>query len=153
MIDKQSYVARISKASPLELVIINFELILEYLRESKESLGDEKAFNMNIINARKFLTELRNSLNMKYEISYELMSLYNYVDKRISDFLFSEKLEDYDETVRILKTVMDGFLNIEEEDKSPVMTNTDSIYAGLTYGKDGRLQEFVDIKTNKGFKA
>lgn len=153
MIDKQSYVARIATASPLKLVLINFEIILDYLKDSKDCLEDEKLFNFNIIKARQFLTELRCSLDMQYEISYDLLSLYNYIDKKMSDFLFRKDIKDYEEATELLKTIMSGFEQIQENDESPIMTNTDSIYAGLTYGKGGKLEEFVDIRNNKGFKA
>ncbi len=154
-INKQDYVAKIASASPLKLVIINFEIIFDYLEESKQNINNEKEFDFYILKARQFLSELRCSLDMQYEISSYLLTMYNYVDRQLAKFLFSKKLEDLEEGTKILKTIMAGFEGIEnqEKDKSSIMENTDTIYAGLTYGKDGRLQEFVDIKNNKGFKA
>nr|WP_317357390.1 flagellar protein FliS [uncultured Tyzzerella sp.] len=154
-INKQDYVAKIATASPLKLVIINFEIIFDYIEESKKNINNEKDFDFNIFKARQFLSELRGSLNMKYEISLQLLNMYNYVDKQLAIFLFSKKLEDLEAGTKVLKTIMSAFEEIEEQekDKTAIMENTDAIYAGLTYGKNGQLQEFVDIRHNKGFKA
>ena len=154
-LNKQDYVAKIATASPLKLVIINFEIILDYLEESKKNIDNQKEFDFNILKARQFLGELRGSLNMKYEISTQLLTMYNYVDRQLAIFLFSKKLEDLEAGTKVLKTIMSGFEEIEEKekDKNSIMQNTESIYAGLTYGRNGQLQEFVDTKHNRGFKA
>ncbi|WP_250278103.1 flagellar export chaperone FliS [[Clostridium] colinum] len=154
-INKEEYVAKISKASPLKLVIINFEIIFDYLEQSKLTIDDDKKFDFNISKAREFLLELRCSLDMQYEISSYLLTLYNYSDRQLAKFLFSKNLEDLNSATVVLKKLMSAFEQIEdnEKDKTPIMENTDTIYAGLTYGKNGQLQEFVDTKQNKGFKA
>ena len=152
-IDKQKYVAKISTASPLNLVVINFEIILDYLEESKKNIDDDKNFEFNILKARQFLMELRCSLDMQYEISAHLLTMYIYADKQIAKFLFNKDLKCLDDATNVLKTIMSGFEEIEEKDKTSIMENADSIYAGLTYGKNGQLQEFVDVNQNKGFKA
>lgn len=154
-INKQDYVAKIANASPLKLVIINFEIILDYLEESIKAINSEKEFDFNILKARQFLSELRASLDMQYEISSYLLTLYNYADMKIARFLFSKNIDDLEPALKVLKNIMSGFEEIEskEEDKNAIMENTDSIYAGLTYGKDGKLNEFIDTNYNKGFKA
>lgn len=154
-IDKQKYVAKIASATSANLVVINFEIILDYLQQSKQTINNEKDFEFNISKARQFLTELRCSLNMQYEISSYLLTMYNYVDRYLAKFLFSKNLNDLEEAEKVLKTIMSAFVEIENknDDKTKVMENTDAIYAGLTYGKNGMLSEFVDVKSNKGFKA
>lgn len=154
-IDKQKYVAKIASATSANLVVINFEIILDYLKESTQTINNQKDFEFNISKARQFLTELRCSLNMQYEISSYLLTMYNYVDRYLAKFLFSKNLNDLDEAQKVLKNIMSAFVEIENKnsDNTKVMENTDAIYAGLTYNKNGTLCEFVDIKDNKGFKA
>ena len=43
MIDKSAYMLRISQASPAGLVVINFELILEFLNEAIENANEKDA--------------------------------------------------------------------------------------------------------------
>lgn len=153
---KEDYVAKISNASPLQLVIINFEIIMDYINESKKYIGTKnKNFDFNIRKARQFLMELRCSLNMNYEISANLMSVYNFVDASLAKYLFNENVKLADDCINILNNILGGFKGIEdtEKDKTSLMQNTHQIYAGLTYDKKGNLEEFIDTKSNRGFKA
>lgn len=154
----QDYVAKISMATPLQLVIINYEIIIDYLNCSKNYIDnkeDIKTFHFNINKARDFLGELRAGLNMTYDISYELMSIYNYVDKLLAFVLFNRKVCNIDEAIQILQKLMSSWIKIqdEEEDKSPSMQNTQHILSGITYNKNGLLNEYVEPDLDRGFKA
>ena len=156
------YTARIINANPLELVIITYELIDGHL---KSALGKNEleAMKHDILKARQFLSELVASLDIEYDISKELMSIYIYANKLLveSELKISlEKLEQakekISEAVEILDKLGEGWRTIkrtadpDESDKP--MKNTQHLYAGLTY-KDGKLTEFVDDDGNRGFKA
>lgn len=157
-VSTQDYVARISVASPLQLVIINYEIIIDYLNCSKHYINDKNAKNefiFNINKARDFLGELRASLNMQYEISYYLMSLYNYVDKILAFSLFNKNLNYIDKAIFILEKLLNSWVKIQsdEEDKTPVMENVEHIFSGMTYNKNGTLNEYVDTNSERGFKV
>lgn len=153
---KEDYVARIATASPLQLIIINFEIIIDYINKSKKYIKTkDKNFDFNIQKARQFLLELRSSLNMEYEISFNLLAIYNFVDSQLAKYLFNENIEIANDCIKILNNLLEGFKAIEEqeENKSSLMENTHQIFAGLTYNKNGNLEEFIDTDTNRGFKA
>lgn len=153
---KEDFVAKITNASPLELIIINFEIIISYVNESKNYIETKnKKFDFNVQKARQFLLELRSSLNMNVEISYELMSLYNFVDSQLAKYLFNENIKIADDCINILNNILAGFKQIENKhlDNQSLMENTQQIFAGLTYNKNGALEEFVDTDNNRGFKA
>lgn len=154
-LSKEDYVARIASATPLQLVIINYEIILDYLDTAEKNINDEKVFDFNLIKARDFLLELRTSLNMTYNISRNLMSLYNYVDQQLSYYKVNKNQEHLTECKKVLDELLEGWKAIEkdEKDKTPLMQNTEHLYAGLTYGKNGKLSEYVDTDSKRGFKA
>lgn len=156
-ISPEDYVARIANASQIQLVVINYEIILDYLGAAKASAEaeEEEDLDFDIAKARQFLNELRSSLDMQYKISKYLMSLYIYIDRELAYCLFGHDTEHIDEAVRILEKLLAGWKEVEkiEEDKTPLMENTEQLYAGLTYKKDGTLNEYVDTKSNRGFKA
>lgn len=155
-INKSDYVARISTASHLQLVIISFEIIIDYINNSKIYINtNNKNFDFNIRKARQFLADLKLSLNTDYEISNNLILIYNFLDQSLISYLFNEDIEIADDCIKILKNLLEGFSGIEdlEEDKSSIMENTHQIYAGLTYNKKGGLEEFIDNGENRGFKA
>lgn len=154
-ISPKDYVARIANASQLQLVIINYEIILDYLIAAKNSLDNKIDFDFDLEKSRQFLNELRVSLDMQYTLSKYLLSLYIYIDQQIAYCQFNYDVKHIDEAVKILNTLLDSWkkIEIDENDKTPIMENTEQLYAGLTYGKDGNLNEYVDIKANRGFKA
>lgn len=153
MIKKEDYALRISNASRLQLVIINFELIIDYLNEAKENRENEKVFSFNIQKSRDFLREMKLSLNMEYDISYKFLALYNYIERLIARFLFSKSDKTADEALELLNGLLNSWKQVKEDDSSPVMQNTQQMYAGLTYGRGGKLNEYVDIQVNRGFKV
>lgn len=153
MIEKENYAARIASASRVELIVINFDLIMDYLREAKENSENGHSFVFNIGKSREFLREMKLALNMDYEISKEYHAAYTDIDRLIAGYLFSKSDETYEKIVDILTEFRDAWANVDDDDTSPVMSNTEQMYAGLTYGKDGKLTEYVDICSDRGFKA
>lgn len=154
--NKEDYVARISTASRLQLVIINFEIIIDYINESKNYIGTKsKEFDFNITKARQFLMQLICNLNMEYNLSYDLKNIYNFIDYELAKYLFNEKVEIANDCINILSEILNSFKYIEknEKDKSPIMKTPTKIFAGLTYDKNGKLDEFVNTDINRGFKA
>lgn len=155
MIDKEKYVAKIANASPLELIIINFDIILDYLEYSRKNINtDTKNFDISIKKARKALLELKLGLELDNEIGKELYALYNYADKKIADYLFTKDTNELDEAIKILiklKNSFEAILHLEK-DKSKVMKNTETLYSGLTYDKNAKPIEYRD-NNNRGFKA
>ena len=151
----EDYVARIASATPLQLVIITYELVLKYLDDATECIDDDKKFQFNLSKSRAFLDDLKNSLNMTYKISGELMVLYNYVSQQISYYMFNKNTEHAKEIKNVMEKLLEGWRTIEkdEDDKTPVMENTQQLYAGLTYNKSGQLSEYVDTDVRRGFKA
>jgi flagellar protein FliS len=153
MIKTDEYVLRITNATPLQLVIINFEIIEDYINEAKTVRDDEKKFSFNVQKAREFLREMKLSLNMEYEISRTFRSLYNYVDTLLAKFLFNKSDDTSNEALKILSELRGAWQEVKEEDAKPVMENVQQLYAGLTYGRHGELNEYVDTGSNRGFKA
>lgn len=169
MIDKQAFATRIVHATKSQLVIINFELIIAYLKEAELILNSSSNNNINTKNnkknkvefmkniqcARNFLYELISSLDMKYPISSELFNLYNVIDQRILKFLYKEDLTFNKEAIDLLKTIKSAFLELDEleEDKVPLVDNAEVIYSGLTYNRNMTPTEFINPSSNRGFQA
>ena len=151
----EDYVAKIASATPLQLVIITYELVEKYIDDAMECIDDAKKFEFNLNKSRAFLDDLKNSLDMSFEVSKNLMSLYNYVSQQISYYSFNKKEEHIIEAKKVLNELLDGWKAIEneEKDKTPLMENTQQLYAGLTYDKSGQLSEYVDTDAKRGFKA
>lgn len=148
--------ARIVTASPMELVIISYEVIFDDINEAKEAIKTNQLDIMKnkLKNANDFISNLSESLNMNYEISYDLKRLYDYIHKTIIETMINKNLDKVDEVEKILKKLYASFNTIlkEENDKKTVMSNYEKIYSGLTYGVNG-LNETVIGNENKGIRV
>lgn len=153
----QAFTARVTQASKSELIVILYEMILTEITEAKECYhnGDLAGFEKELKKAQKYVTELTASLNYQYKISYDLVSLYIHVNKRIITAIIRRDPISLDSAESVLKTLLIGFEGVSKQDTSgPMMRNTQQLYAGLTYGK-GKLNEvYLDPSNrNRGFIA
>lgn len=153
----QAFTARVTQASKSELIVILYEMILAEIAEAKEAYekGDQALFERELKKAQKYVNELIVPLDFQYKISYDLISLYLYVNKRIITAVMKRNPVSLDSAETVLKKLLVGFEGVSKEDKSgPMMSNTQQLYAGLTYGK-GKLNEtYIDPgNRSRGFIA
>jgi Flagellin-specific chaperone FliS len=153
----QGYTARVTQANRSELVVIVYELILNGIEEAKAAYEscDLQTYEKELKRVQGFLNELMGSLDYQYIISFELIQLYQFVNKRIITAIIKRKPDTLDSAKVIMERLLVGFQEVANQDDSPpVMENTQQLYAGLTYGK-GKLNEvFVNVNEHsRGFKA
>lgn len=153
----QAFTARVTQASKSELIVILYEMILSEIAEAREAFdrGDQSSYDRELKKAQKYVNELIVPLDFQYKISYDLIGLYLYVNKRIISAIMKKDPFILDSAESVLKKLLIGFEGISKEDKSgPMMSNTQQLYAGLTYGK-GKLNEtYIDPSNrNRGFIA
>ena len=67
-------------ATPEGLTLMLYNGCLKFMKEGIEAIEkkDYEAANTNLQKAERIITEFRVTLNMDYEISHQLMPLYNY---------------------------------------------------------------------------
>ena len=82
---KKEFSLRITQANKTELIVILYEMYLDYLREAEDAVEDKWSFREAIRKARNCLNELMNSLNFDYETAYHLFQLYMYVANILSN--------------------------------------------------------------------
>ncbi len=153
----KAFTARVTQASRSELTVILYEMILTEIKEAREAFeqGDLKAFDKELKLAQKYITELQATLNYSYSISYDLLSLYLFVNKSIIQAIIRRIPDTLDSAESVLKKLLVGFEGVCQSDKSgPVMRNTQQLYAGLTYGKGYLNETFIDPSNkSRGFIA
>lgn len=153
----QACTARITQASKTEMVVIVYEIILSDIEAAQTAYqnGDTMVFIKELKHAQRFLSELMGTLDYKYKISFDLMSLYIYVNKALITAVLQKDPETLTTADSVLRKLMVGFRGICKEDLSgPVMQNTQQLYAGLTYGKGILNEVSLDPREqNRGYKA
>lgn len=157
---KEDYVALVSTATPLRLVIINNELIIQNLHEAREYIddGNFEKFEWHIKRSQEFLMLLMNSLDMTFNISADLMEIYRYVNKLLIQARIKKDGDLVCDGCDILGSLLDSWRMLEKlEAKNPdnqklVIENAEQLIAGITY-KDGKLIEYVMRKDQTGILA
>ncbi len=149
------YTMKITQANAGELLVIVYDIIIEDLQSAKEVMtaGDVREFSYTVRHGQRFLLELMNTLDHRYEISNELMSLYIYVNREMINAMIRNDASLLDNALMVLSKLREAFATLAKDDDSPaLMSNVTQVYAGLTYGK-GSLNELSVEDTNRGFKA
>jgi flagellar protein FliS len=153
----QEFTVRITQASRSELIVIMYDIIKADIDYAKElfSLGDLKGYEKECRHAQKIVHELMSTLDYHYAISYDLLSLYSFSNKRLIAAYMKKDSMYLDEVSAIIDNLKEGFVGVSQQDNSgPLMKNTQQIYAGLTYGRKSLNESAFDFnETKRGFMA
>ncbi len=152
---KLEYTRRVSQANSTEMVVIIYDIALDYIDEARASLSgekpDEAGFSESIGKIQSCLCELLNSLNPGYELSANLHSLYAFCLRRLGACGALRDTSILDEIVKVIKPLRDAYEKIiPENKKGPVMGNSQTVFAGLTYGRE-ELIESLTTDANRGY--
>lgn len=159
--DKQDFTLRITQANPTQLVVILYEMLLCYLEDARQALeedgispGESDGFREAVRKARGCLNELIASLHMEYEPAPALMQLYLFCIRRLA---LGEQRRDggiLDEIRKVIEPLCGAYGQLAEQNGAgPVMRNSQTVYAGLTYGRNTLTENMADQGANRGMFA
>ena len=151
---KQEFTLRITQANKTQLVTILYEMALLYVKEAKEALDRENREECRaaVRKIRGCMDELTASLHLEYELAQNLLQLYLFIDKELAQTTLHFWKENLEHVEFIIKKLHASYQQIEGQDTSgPVMGNTQSVYAGLTYGMNQLTENISDPAANRGF--
>lgn len=152
---KQQFTLRIAQANSTELVVILYEMMMRYLDDAEEALraGDEDALVQAIRRSRGCLNELEQSLHMEYEVSGNLLRLYLFCARKLVHAQ-AHKAEAFDEIRRVIWPLHDAYEQLAGQNPGgPVMGNSQTVYAGLTYGRNTLTENMADQGANRGMRV
>lgn len=150
---KQQFTFRISQANPTEMIVILYDMTLQYLTDANESASQEDfvTYRANVLGARKCVSELVDSLHLEYEPAVSLRKLYMYCIRRLAQAEIRWHTELLQEVVDIITPLRDAYRQIAPQNTAgPVMRNTQAVYAGLTYGRNTLTENMADQSMNRG---
>lgn len=150
---KQQFTLRITQANSTEMIVILYEMLLSYLKESEEFLdaADKAAFREAVRKARGCLNELINSLRMEYEPAPALLQLYLFCIRRLAAGEAKSEAQPLLEIEQVIRPLHDAYEKIAvQNDSGPVMANSQSVYAGLTYGRNTLTENMADQGGSRG---
>ena len=150
---KQQFTFRITQANSTQMVVILYEMLLNYLEEGREALesADNGTFREAIRKARGCINELIGSLHMEYEPAPALLQLYLFCIRRLANGEVKNDPQPLREIEQVIRPLHDAYEKISEQNKSgPIMGNSQTVYAGLTYGRNDLTENMADQGANRG---
>ena len=154
--DKQQFTLRITQANPTELVVILYEMFLCYLEDASDALDkdDEALFHEAVRKGRSCLNELIDSLDVRYEPAPTLQQLYLYCMRRLALGEARKDVALLEEIRKVIHPLHDAYAQLAKQNTAgPVMNNTQTVYAGLTYGRNTLTENMADQGANRGMFA
>ena len=151
---KQEFTLRITQANKTQLITILYEMTLLYIDEAEKALDvDNKAeFKSAIRKIRGCMNELTASLHLEYELAQNLLQLYLYVNRELVQASSHFEKENLEHVRLVIGELQKAYRQIENQDTSgPVMGNTQTVYAGLTYGRNTLTENIANPSANRGF--
>ncbi len=151
---KQEYTLRITQANKTQLITILYEMILLYIDEAQEALdADSRAdYKMAVRKIQGCVNELMDSLHLEYDLAQKLLQLYLYINRELAQASIHYDMENLEHVRMVIRELHKAYKKIEGQDQSgPVMGNSQTVYAGLTYGRSTLTENIADPAANRGF--
>lgn len=153
---KQEFTRKISNANKTTMIVILYEMVLVYVEDAKKALKaqDKEALHQEIQRAKACIRELQNSLNFKNDLAMNYFEIYLYLRRELSRADVAGNITALDNVCDIVTELHETYLKISEADISkPVMENTQTVYAGLTYGKNSLNESLASQDIDRGFRV
>lgn len=149
----KTYSYRISQATRSQLVVITYDIIIDYLNDAINK-KDNSEYKESLHMAMRGIDQLIIGLDMDYEVSVQLYQLYNYMKRSLISAQVSIDGDRINEVISMLQRLRAAFFEVSRQDTSePVMKNTQKIYSGLTYSRFGANETAQDTLGNRGYKV
>lgn len=153
---KKEFTLKITRANATELVVILYDIVLVYIKEAGEFWGrdNKDGYLQSLRKIRNCIGELMESLNLEYEMARNMYSLYVFFLKEIVKAETKQEGYTYLESIKpMIESLRNAYNQVALDNKSgPLMQNTQTVYAGLTYGrKDVNVN--LEQLSNRGFRA
>lgn len=144
--DIKDFSIRVSTSSKTELIVVTYDIIEKYIDTAIEAYENDDLDSVvfNLQKAKQFVNNLSSSLDFRYSISRELMSLYIYVNNCLMKDIVKRKPNSADIIKQVIGGLRESFREVSTLDNSgKAMKNTEQVYVGYTYGKTSTLNEMV----------
>ncbi len=151
---KQDFTRRLSQCNSGGMIVIIYEICFAYMEDVKKAYasGNHAEMKAAIRKAQNVIDELIGSLNFAYEISSNLYALYVFCKNELARTLYENRLDGLTEADKIMRRLYHSFAEAAKSDTSaPIMSNTQQIYAGMTYGRTQLNENDMNYDRQRGF--
>ena len=151
-----AFTLKIASSNGLGLISILYDIYEEYETDALDNFeaGQVDEAIAALKKCATVVSHLQKDLNFEYKVSGNLYALYDYVQRNVSKSLYKANSEGLIEAKKVMDELGDAFEQIAKEDTSaPLMRNTQSVVAGMTYGKGSLNESILGNESSRGFWA
>ena len=126
---------QIMTATPEALTLMLYNGCLKFIKEGVDALAEKnyEAANTSLQKAQNIISEFRVTLNMDYEISHQLLPLYNYAYDRLVEGNLDDNFDAIKEATDIITELRDAWaqaMKKAREEKGAQSAEGSGVYAG-----------------------
>ena len=126
---------QIMTATPEALTLMLYNGCLKFIKEGADALVEKnyEAANTSLQKAQNIISEFRVTLNMDYEISHQLLPLYNYAYDRLVEGNLDDNFDAIKEATDIITELRDAWaqaMKKAREEKGAQRAEGSGVYAG-----------------------
>jgi len=151
---KKEFTRKISQANSSELIVILYDIALVYVKESIRFMEADDGQNAKIQAdfAKRCIEEMMLNLHFEYDLATVLHRIYLSMKKSLREGILENKKEKLVSVRENLTSLRNAYAQIVKQDTSaPVMGHTQTVVAGLTYGKHSLNESLVQESSSRGF--
>lgn len=153
---KKEFTRKITQANSAQLIVILYDIALVYVNDAISFMekGDMANAKIQADFAKKSIEEMIHNLHFEYELATVLHQIYLSMKKSLRDGILDNNRELLTGVQNNLQKLRDAYDSIVTADESaPVMSHTQSVVAGLTYGRNSLNENLTDAGSDRGFRV
>ena len=153
---KKEFTRKITQANSAQLIVILYDIALVYVNDAISFMekGDMANAKIQADFAKKSIEEMIHNLHFEYELATVLHQIYLSMKKSLRDGILDNNKELLSGVQNNLQKLRDAYDSIVTADESaPVMSHTQSVVAGLTYGRNSLNENLTDAGSDRGFRV
>lgn len=153
---KKEFTRKITQANSAQLIVILYDIALVYVNDAISFMekGDMANAKIQADFAKKSIEEMIHNLHFEYELATVLHQIYLSMKKSLRDGILDNNRELLTGVQNNLGKLRDAYDSIVTADESaPVMSHTQSVVAGLTYGRNSLNENLTDAGSDRGFRV
>lgn len=122
----------VNTAGPERLVIMLFDGAIRYCGQSRKAMEEKDIENTNyyLLRCQDIIFELMSSLNMDYEISKSLLTMYEYINYNLQQANIEKDLKYLEEAESYLREFRDIWLQVAKLAKNPLINQSSGVEKG-----------------------
>ena len=104
----------VTTASPGDLTLMLYNGCLKFIKQGRQAILDKniEEKNTSSLKVQEIIRELMATLNMEYEISHQMMLMYDYILNRLIEANVNNNLEALDEASSHIKEFRDTWQQV-----------------------------------------